>query len=307
MVALHVQLFGGSQVVRRNLSTIALQPVVQEFLAYLLLNRNRYFCRSTLAGQFWGGSDERPARRCLSTALWRLRQELEPGDVPQGTFVVITGTGEIGFNCRSNLWLDVADFEDKAGRGLNCSPDDMGPEEAQALEEAARLYAGDLLEGLYSDWILGHRERLRSQYVRCLIRLLGYHQSREAYDQALSCGREILRIDPLREGVHRKMMRLYDLNGERALAVRHYERCRETLAQEMGIAPMAETQDVYRQLVAKSPKPSSAPKADPKPAATPPNNLHQALSQLDQAMLDLEQAQGQVRQAINIVNQFVEL
>ena len=291
--------------IRRGQSPVSLQPVVQEFLAYLLLNRHRFFCRATLAGLFWGGAGENQARRCLSTTLWRLRQELEPGHVPAGTFVIVNDSGEIGFNCQSRYRLDVATFEEQAGRGLGCPLDAMGMDEAEALEEATQLYAGDLLEGLYSDWVLSHRERLRAQYIRCQIRLMGYYRDQEAYDQALACGRSVLTVDPLRESIYRKMMRLYVQKGERALAIQQYERCRQTLADELAIEPMAETKELYRQLLDQRPKPA-ARHAPINRSNGRPDNLQQALNQLDQAMEGLEEARGQVRQAMRIVNQFVE-
>jgi DNA-binding SARP family transcriptional activator len=319
MVVLHVQLLGGSQVVRRNDAAISLQPAVQEFLAFLLLNRHRQFCRGTLAGLFWGAAGERQARRCLSTTLWRLRQELEPEGIPPGTFILAAESGDIGFNCQSNYWLDVSAFEEKIGFGLRRPPAEMGPEEAQALEEAAALYTGDLLEGLYSDWVLGHRERLRAQYVRGLIWLMRHYRARQEHDRALACGQKVLEIDPLREEIYREMMRLHAARGERALAVRQYEQCRQALAQELAIEPMAETQALYHRLLSgkgyvppaqdRPGGPSLPPAGDTQPAPKSgrgrPANLQQALHQLDQAMIGLEEARVQVRQAIHIVNKFV--
>lgn len=321
MVILHVQLFGGRQLIRRNDSSVALQPAIQEFLAFLLLNRHRQFHRSLLTGHFWGGANEHQARRCLSTALWRLRRELEPDGTPQGTFILARESGEIGFNCQSSYWLDVSSFEEKVTFGLRHSPTEMNPDEVEALREATALYRGDLLEGLYSDWVLIHRERLRSQYVKCLNQLMRYHRARHEYDQSLTYGEQILQIDPLRETTHREMMHLYASKGERSRAIQQYQRCHQTLLQELGIQPMTETQALYHRLFSSSTEdtgavnaaaqPDLAPVASSRPSSLPPRirrrpaDLQQALQQLEQALIGLEEARAQVHQAVHIVNGFV--
>ncbi|MFZ0544458.1 MAG: BTAD domain-containing putative transcriptional regulator [Candidatus Promineifilaceae bacterium] len=305
MSVLHIQLLGGVQLVGPNDAAISLQPTVQNFLAYLLLHRHRHYCREVLSGLFWGERDESQARRCLSTTLWRLRQELEPEGTPRGTFVTTTHSGEIGFNGQSEAyWLDVAEFDTKVKNGLDCSPAEMGAAEARQLEEAAELYTGDLLEGFYDDWVLSPRERLRAQYINCLGRLMRYHNQNYSYERGIYYGRKILDMDPLREEIHREMMRLYDQNGERAQAVQQYEHCREILAEELDILPMPETQALYHQLA------SNRGQSILKPAATvgkgQPENLQQVLNQIDQALLNLEEVRGQLYQAKKAMTHFID-
>lgn len=258
----------------------------------------------SVIGSFLGERDESQARRCLSTTLWRLRQELEPDGTSRGTFVVTTHSGEIGFNGRSeDYWLDVAAFEQKASRGLNCSSAEMGAAKAQQLEEAAELYTGDLLEGFYDDWVLVHRERFRGQYIKCLGRLMRYHSRQQAYEQGIYYGRKILEMDPLREEIHREMIHLYEQNGERVQAVRQYEQCCQVLIEELDIPPMPETQALYKQLVSANGQSAVMPLV--RGSEGQPENLQQALQQLDQAFLSLEDVRTQLRQAMQTVNQFI--
>jgi DNA-binding SARP family transcriptional activator len=206
---------------------------VQSLLAWLLLNRRKAHARETLAAIFWGEQTEARARSCLSTALWRLRQVLEPDGVPRGTYL-IAQPSVVGFNCDSDYWLDVAAFEDGAGRGS---------------EEAVACYTGDLLEGFYDDWALRERERLRMLYLDCLGRLLHRHSATGALDRALDCGRQILALDPLREDVHREVIRLHVRSGQRALALQQYDSCRTALEEELGVEPMEETRALCADLI----------------------------------------------------------
>lgn len=50
------------------------------------------------------------------------------------------------------------------------------------------------------------------------------------------------------ESVHREVMRLYALAGERAAAVHQYHLCRSSLARELGVEPMAATTALYHQI-----------------------------------------------------------
>ena len=84
---------------------------VKELLAYLTLFRDRIHAREVLAGIFWGDHSDQKARSCLSTALWRLRKVIEPGNTPSGTYLLTTAAGDIGFNRESEHWLDVEVFE----------------------------------------------------------------------------------------------------------------------------------------------------------------------------------------------------
>ena len=123
------------------------------------------------------------------------------------------------------------------------------PEEISAMESGIALYKGDLLEGVYDDWAIRAREHERLLYLSSLAYLLQYHHEQQNYKKSLGYGQRILTVDPLREEIHREMMRLYLEIGQRAQAIRQYEDCRTNLLMELGIAPMEETQALYKQIV----------------------------------------------------------
>jgi DNA-binding SARP family transcriptional activator len=244
MAALRIQLFGTVRVWHEGrLPDPKLSRAVQSLLAWLLLHRGRTHAREPLAAVFWNEQSEERARGCLSTALWRLRQVLEPRGIQRGTYL-IAQPDIVGFNCDSDYWLDVAAFEDGVGRQLPGSPRVAQTVDWSRAEAAVACYTGDLLEGFYADWALRERERLRMLYLDCLARLLRRHSETGALEQAIRCGRQILALDPLREDVHREMMRLHVRNGHRALAVQQYESCRAALEAELGVEPMEETRSL---------------------------------------------------------------
>jgi DNA-binding SARP family transcriptional activator len=298
MYKLRFYLFGNVRIVceRDEQVEVTLRPGALSLLAYLLLHRRYSHRREVLADVFWGEYDDSRARRCLSTALWRLRHDLEAADLNANTLLSSRSGDEINLHLEDNCWLDVAIFEEGLKQGLASPPTLMDAENIQTLETVCKLYRGDLLDGFYEEWAIRERERLRLLYLNGLTSLMRHYQQQGTYDRSLTYGQRILNLDPLREEVHRAMMRLYALNGQRTLAMQQYEYCREVLMAEMGLAPMTETQVLYRQIV-DGKDPGATPVFSPEPTY-----LYQALRQLGQTMQTLDEACVQVRHAVQLVS-----
>jgi DNA-binding SARP family transcriptional activator len=100
--------------------------------------------------------------------------------------------------------VDVAEFEQLIDEGT-----------MEALTRAAALYRGDLLDGLdlrdaaFDEWLLMEKQRLRDLAREALAKLIVWHMSGGAHDQAAAVARRLLAIDPLREAAHRSLMQIY--------------------------------------------------------------------------------------------------
>ncbi len=299
MSSLRISLFGRPSIAHDNQVIDQVPRAMLALLAYLL-QQQRCYPRDVLADLFWPDHPQTRARNCLNTTLWRLRTLLEPAGTPRGTFLLAASTGEVSFNWESNHWLDVMAFRTQLGTVLSQPTHAMQAADAQALETTLELYTGEFLSGIYADWVLEERERLHSLYLDGLARLLYYYKENHAYEASIACGRRILQHDPLREDIHREMIRLYMEAGQRVLAVRQYETCRRLLAEEMGIPPMEETQALYSWITSTDARtqPLSASPQTPIP-------LEQALDQLRQASQAVERASAQLAQAIQVVERLV--
>ncbi|PKN92465.1 MAG: response regulator receiver protein [Chloroflexi bacterium HGW-Chloroflexi-6] len=249
---LRISLFGSVRVENdlNPANNAKLTNTISTLLAYLILYRQRAHPRDVLASLLWSDYPQERARGCLNTALWRLRQVLEPSGVPPGTFLLSTAMGELSFNCQANVWIDVVEFERIIKMAIAIPYEAALTEKIHELETTINLYKGDLLDGCYCDWALRERERLYQYYLDGLFYLLGYYHSKNQYEKAIGWGQTILMYDPLREDVHRQLMRLYVENGQRTLAVKQFHRCRDVLNLELGITPMSETQGLFEQITA---------------------------------------------------------
>lgn len=293
MKSLCIYLFGTVRLTRDGESApTSLIHGVQALLAYLVLYRERLHRREVLSGLFWGEHNEARARSCLSTALWRLRQVLEPPGVTRGTYLVVTRGGEIGFNRESDYWLDIAAFEEgvrQLKRASNGLVTDLAP-----VEQAFARYSADLLDGFYNEWALRERERLRLLYLDGLARLLECHAAAGNVERALACGTRILEMDPLREEIHREVIRLHLRAGRRALAVQQFQLCRDLLAAELGVDPMPETQALLQGVA-----PGSSVMAS---LDLPTAARLQLLGPLQRIARNLDVVREQVRRAVQLID-----
>ncbi len=257
-------------------------PYQQPFLlfCYLLINKAKPHHRESLAAVFWGDYPTITARKYLRNNLYRLRSLFESAGMDIRQFLNITEE-TVAFIDSSQYWLDIEQFDRITSRYQSCKTGDLLPEQADELARAVDLYIGDLLESVYEDWCLYDRERLRLAYLDALSKLLFYNAFHHHYEQGLRYGEQILAIDPTREKVHRYMMAMHWLAGDRFAALAQYKRCVQILRDEIGSRPMPETQLLYEKMVHNQCEPSILPEGDKLDLS---NDISQGYS-----MKDLEQ------------------
>ncbi len=199
-------------------------PKALPLLAYLLLN-GRPVAREMLAFCLWPDENEENALSNLRRHLNHLKKALPAlGGAPW----VLSTDETVEWNAASGAWVDVAEFI-----RLSDFP--------ESRAEAVNLYAGDLLENLYDDWILSWRERLRAKYVETLNALVLDQRSRRNFAAAGKYLHSLLTIDPWREDAVRHLMAVNYERGDRAGALRIYADFVRRLSDEMAVEPMPET------------------------------------------------------------------
>lgn len=233
---LHVTLLGTPSV-RCGSRELPLRPAEMQLLAYLLLKRDRPVPRGTVAAALWSeGTDDR-CRRRLNTTLWRLRRGLSEG--APAPMLASDGSGNLRIDT-TVMVCDAIDLEAVAALA-NHPLERVEPGDAAAIHVGLDRYAGDLLEGACEEWVLAERERLLRLYMAAMFRLMRWHLGQGDTEAAVDLGNRILDKDPLREDVHRALIRCYIDVGARSEALRQYERCRDVLRRELGIEPLPET------------------------------------------------------------------
>ena len=123
------------------------------------------------------------------------------------------------------------------------------PEAAQKIERALDRYRGDFLDGEpVGDWHLDHRDRLQRLYIDGLMKLGALLTAQERHGRAADVYRRVLARDELHEEAVVALMRSHVGSGERAQALRLYQRYSDKLREELDVEPDGESAELAEQL-----------------------------------------------------------
>ena len=207
-------------------------------LAYLAVTGSVH-SREYLATLLWGEVDDRRAHNSLRNALYVIRHELEPA-AP-----LVVSQRQVRLD-RDRIWLDVEAFR---------KPIQERDADAMAtgdLVEALALWGGPFLDGLsvrgapdFDGWTTRTREQLDRYHREGWLKLSRAYGENRDWKQALGAARQALALDPLFEAAHRQVMDVHLQMGNRASAIRQYERCRQVLLDELGVGPSARTRALH--------------------------------------------------------------
>lgn len=221
-------------------------------LAMLALAPGRSMSRDRLAGLLWSENGEEQARSSLRQALAVLRKDLKGQD--EAFFAGVDGSVTLH---PDRVILDTDLFLRDAEQATRPS-----------LERAIGLWRGPFLadvtapEPELEQWLAERREYFNSRHVAAMDRLVPLLEGAARIDMA----QRLVQADTLREGSHRLLMEAYLAAGEKAQALRHYDKLRKLLREELDVEPSAETQALRDRVAAAG---SGAPAA-----AAPPRAAH---------------------------------
>jgi DNA-binding SARP family transcriptional activator len=209
---------------------------MRALLAYLAVERERDHNREVLAALLWSDNNPTTARGNLRRTLSDLRRVLE---LPTGTTLFSASKHSIRFI--PNAYIDVLDF--------------AGQTPALSEEKIIALYRGEFLAGLslpdspdFEDWLQIQRETLHRRALALLEQLSNHHEQVGDYSKALQFALRYTELEPWDEDAHRRVMRLYTLNGQNSTAITQYEACCRLLKKELGALPSEETRHLAERI-----------------------------------------------------------
>jgi LuxR family maltose regulon positive regulatory protein len=211
-------------------------------------SRDLFFCllqypqglrKEEVAVIFW---PEHPPHRLdgiFRSTLYRLRRAVFRESV-------VFEDGLYRFNWDVDYWYDVEAFDQL----LDEAEEATDAKQQRALfEEALGLYRDEYLAGVYDDWCVLERERLRERRLDALEALAGLLAGQGNLYRAIEEYKSLVAQDPYRETAHRELMRCHYHLGDRAAAVRQYQSCVQILRDDLGLSPAPETEELYLQII----------------------------------------------------------
>jgi DNA-binding SARP family transcriptional activator len=286
MSRLRMQVLGGLLLAGGG-RTLHIANSCRPVLGYLLTHRQRNVSRVELAENLWADQHGEQARRCLSTALWRLKRSLH-----QGQGLIALHGEDVSFDWATPLWVDCVAFERRFAPLVRREPHALTVSDLARLERGARLYQGDYLAGMDHDWAWLERQRLRNLYCDGLYLLVAGHAAAERWSQVLRWARCLARAEPLREDVHRYLMLAHARTGNRASAIAQYRECERVLAAELNVPPMPETQQLFQDIA------HASAIGLPPPAANPTHPLDDVRRRIRRVRKVLSTSERQLDKAL---------
>jgi TolB-like protein/DNA-binding SARP family transcriptional activator len=215
--------------------------------AYLCLAQGERVSRSRLIGLLWDRSPDAQARMSLRQALSELNGIVNrhvPGLVEIGRDSVRVDLGK--------CWVDALAILEASADASADATNLVQPYSERLLEDL------DGITPSFDHWLSAERtrfeDRIRKIFEAELDRLV---EQRAKPEVRAAAARRLINFEPTHEGAARTLMRAFAQMGDRAQAIREFERCRQALLTALDLPPSKETTAVYEAVRIESPRVAS--------------------------------------------------
>ncbi|MBN1177617.1 MAG: tetratricopeptide repeat protein [Anaerolineae bacterium] len=222
------------------------RQLFQLFLTY----RDGMLDREQIIEMLWPGIDPEAGRRNFKAAFSALCGVLEPDRKRGAVSSYVRRDGSLyGLRPGADVYLDAEQFEQAVAEGDRLF--DRTPQAALAhYRQALAQYQGEYLQECpYEDWCSEERERLLTLYLRTADRVARTLIEGGEWEAGIEVCRSLLARDDCWERAYRLMMVAYARMGNRAQALRTYQRCVSRLREELEVEPSAVTVQLHAAIV----------------------------------------------------------
>ena len=225
----------------------------RQLFQILLTYREAPLDREQILEFLWPEMDAASAQRNFKVALNTLNRVLEPERTAgsESAFILREGT-TYALRPGADLWLDAQTFTETIHQAEIVLERDP-VQGMRMLETALDLYQGEYLpDARYETWAVAEQEHLAALFLRTADRLANLLIQHQRYEDTIDICQRILAFDNCWERAYRHLMVAYDYLGDHGQVARTYQRCVNTLQQELDLSPTPETNELYQNLTAKS-------------------------------------------------------
>ena len=208
----------------------------ESILKYLLLNKDHFVHRKTLAELFWPEMDAISALMNLRNVVYEMKRVLSDHGFTNKSedSLIINQGGGLAINAGRISYLDTDELRALYNQWKSLPPDTPpSKQKIDALERIAAIYKGNFLEeDIYEDWTSFEREKLKAIWLESLFSLSGIYESRQENLKKERLLLQILTFDPFNEEACASLLKLYLRTNQRSRAVLLYEGFAERMKKE---------------------------------------------------------------------------
>jgi YVTN family beta-propeller protein len=216
--------------------------------AYLVTQRGRPVPRDELADVLWGESPPATWEKALTVRVSNVRAALSES----GFNGAITLTGARGYyrlDLPDGTWVDIAAAEDAARDAATALAEKRFDHAIERAHVVLGIASQSFLPGDAGRWVEGKRRELADVLDEALACAVDAQLALRRPGEAARLAEEAIALQPFRESGYRRLMQAHAAAGNRAEALRVYDRCRRLLSEELGAYPSPETEAIFRELL----------------------------------------------------------
>jgi TolB-like protein/DNA-binding SARP family transcriptional activator len=204
-------------------------------LAHLCLAQGERVSRSRLIGLLWDRSADAQARMSLRQSLSELNAVVNR-HVP-GLVVIERDSVRIDIE---RCWVDALAILEASADPTTDSANLVQPEGGRLLEDL------DGVSPSFDHWLAAERSRFEDRVRKILEAELDRLIEQNAKPEVrAAAARRLINFEPTHEGAARNLMTAFAQMGDRAQAIREFERCRQALLSVLDLPPSKETTALY--------------------------------------------------------------
>jgi LuxR family maltose regulon positive regulatory protein len=196
--------------------------------------------RDELLSVFWPEMPAGRAQANLYQTLYRIRRAI-------GADILVLKEQICRFAENVTLESEVAAFEKTARAALALPLTDR--RRLAELERSAALFRGEYLKDVPVNWASRRREELNQLFLNIVREEADECVTLCRYEEARACAARGLEIDPFRDELHQRMMKILAALGRKHEVVDHYQKYVFLLRNDLGLDPPLETRSLYDSLI----------------------------------------------------------
>jgi DNA-binding SARP family transcriptional activator len=212
--------------------------------AMLALERERAMPVDELADELWGETPPRAWDVAIRAIVSKLRSALAPVEL-DGTGALVSALGCYQLRLPPTAWVDVEAAADAAHRAERDLRDGRAASANGWTLVAASIARRAFLPGMDGPWTERRRKELQRIRVRTLECRAEIEINAGDHELAVRDLEEVIALEPFRESSFRLLMLAHLAEGNRAEALRVYEKCRLRLVDELGTTPSPDIESLH--------------------------------------------------------------
>lgn len=232
--------------------------------AYLAVEHGRAVPRDELAEALWGDGPPPTWEKALTVHVSKLRALLTDAGIDGGKSLT-SASGCYRLDLPEGSSVDIL----AAGAAVRHAEKAFAEGNFDAAKAAAApaesLLSKPFLPGEDGSWVDDRRHELTDLHGRSVSVLAGACLRADDLVEAIHWAEQSIALTPFRETGYRRLMEAHIATGNRAEALRVYERCRHLLAEELGTYPSPETDAIFRDLLEAPPHRARIPERPSQP------------------------------------------